>query len=33
MFNTFLGLVLLGAMLGLQIIGGVMIKKIVTIKV
>jgi tight adherence protein B len=33
MFNTFLGLVFLGAMLGLQIIGGVMIKKIVTIKV
>jgi tight adherence protein B len=33
MFNTTLGLVLLGAMLGLQIIGGVMIKKIVTIKV
>lgn len=33
MFSTFLGLVLLGAMLGLQIIGGVMIKKIVTIKV
>lgn len=33
MFNTTLGLVLLVAMLGLQIIGGVMIKKIVTIKV
>ena len=33
MFNTTLGLVLLAAMLGLQIIGGVMIKKIVTIKV
>lgn len=33
MFNTFIGLVLLAAMLGLQIIGGVMIKKIVTIKV
>ena len=33
MFNTTLGLVLLFAMLGLQIIGGVLIKKIVTIKV
>lgn len=33
MFNTTLGLVLLAAMLALQIIGGVMIKKIVTIKV
>jgi tight adherence protein B len=33
MFNTTLGLVLLAAMLGLQIIGGLMIKKIVTIKV
>lgn len=33
MFSTSLGLVLLVAMLGLQIIGGVMIKKIVTIKV
>jgi tight adherence protein B len=33
MFNTTLGLVLLFAMLGLQIIGGVFIKKIVTIKV
>jgi tight adherence protein B len=33
MFNTTLGLVLFAAMLGLQIIGGVMIKKIVTIKV
>lgn len=33
MFNTTLGLVLLGLMLVLQIIGGVMIKKIVTIKV
>lgn len=33
MFNTFVGLVLLVAMLGLQIIGGVIIKKIVTIKV
>lgn len=33
MFNTTLGLVFLAAMLGLQIIGGVMIKKIVTIKV
>ncbi|MNJ93524.1 Bacterial type II secretion system protein F domain protein [compost metagenome] len=33
MFNTTLGLVLLFAMLGLQIIGGVVIKKIVTIKV
>ncbi len=33
MFNTTLGLVLLAAMLGLQIIGGVMIRKIVTIKV
>ena len=33
MFNTTLGLALLGGMLVLQIIGGVMIKKIVTIKV
>ncbi len=33
MFNTTLGLVLLVAMLGLQIMGGVMIRKIVTIKV
>ncbi len=33
MFTTSLGLVLLAAMLGLQIMGGVMIKKIVTIKV
>jgi tight adherence protein B len=33
MFNTTLGLVLLFAMLGLQIIGGILIKKIVTIKV
>lgn len=33
MFNTTMGLVFLAAMLGLQIIGGVMIKKIVTIKV
>jgi tight adherence protein B len=33
MFNTTLGLVLIFAMLGLQIIGGVLIKKIVTIKV
>lgn len=33
MFNTTLGLVLLVVMLGLQIIGGFMIKKIVTIKV
>lgn len=33
MFSTTLGLVLLAAMLGLQIIGGVVIKKIVTIKV
>lgn len=33
MFSTTLGLVLLVAMLGLQIIGGVVIKKIVTIKV
>jgi tight adherence protein B len=33
MFNTTLGLVLLFAMLGLQVIGGVLIKKIVTIKV
>ena len=33
MFNTTLGLVFLAAMLGLQIIGGIMIKKIVTIKV
>lgn len=33
MFNTTLGLVLLFAMLSLQIIGGVVIKKLVTIKV
>ncbi len=33
MFSTTLGLVLLFAMLGLQIIGGVLIRKIVTIKV
>ncbi|MBY0553015.1 type II secretion system F family protein [bacterium] len=33
MFTTTLGLLFLAAMLGLQIIGGVMIKKIVTIKV
>jgi tight adherence protein B len=33
MFNTTLGLILLAAMLGMQIIGGVVIKKIVTIKV
>lgn len=33
MFNTTLGVVLLVAMLGLQIIGGVVIKKVVTIKV
>lgn len=33
MFNTSLGLVLLFAMITLQIIGGVMIKKLVTIKV
>lgn len=33
MFNSTMGLVMLAAMLGLQIIGGVMIKKIVTIKV
>ncbi|UXR65640.1 type II secretion system F family protein [Bdellovibrio bacteriovorus] len=33
MFSTTLGLVLLVAMLGLQIIGGVLIKKLVTIKV
>lgn len=33
MFNTTLGLVLIFAMLGLQIIGGILIKKIVTIKV
>lgn len=33
MFNTTLGLVLLAAMLALQILGGVMIRKIVTIKV
>ena len=33
MFTTTMGLVFLAAMLGLQIIGGVMIKKIVTIKV
>lgn len=33
MFNTTMGLALLATMLGLQIIGGVVIKKIVTIKV
>lgn len=33
MFNTTIGLILLASMLVLQIIGGVMIKKIVTIKV
>ncbi len=33
MFSTTLGLVLVAAMLGLQIIGGVVIKKVVTIKV
>jgi tight adherence protein B len=33
MFSTTLGLILLVCMLGLQVIGGVMIKKIVTIKV
>lgn len=33
MFTTTLGLVFLAAMLGLQLIGGIMIKKIVTIKV
>lgn len=33
MFNTTMGLLMLAAMLALQIIGGVMIKKIVTIKV
>lgn len=33
MFNTTMGLVLLSCILGLQFIGGVMIKKIVTIKV
>ena len=33
MFETTLGLVLLAAMLALQVIGGMMIKKIVTIKV
>lgn len=33
MFNTTLGLVLLFMMLGLQIIGGIVIKKLVTIKV
>lgn len=33
LFSTTMGLVMLVAMLGLQIIGGVMIKKIVTIKV
>jgi Flp pilus assembly protein TadB len=33
MFNTTIGLVLLMVMLGLQIIGGVVIKKLVTIKV
>jgi tight adherence protein B len=33
MFSTFWGVIMLGLMLVLQIIGGVMIKKIVTIKV
>ena len=33
MFNTTLGVILLAAMLGLQIIGGVVIRKVVTIKV
>jgi tight adherence protein B len=33
MFTTTMGLLFLAAMLGLQIVGGVMIKKIVTIKV
>lgn len=33
MFNTTLGLILLVVMLGLQIIGGIVIKKVVTIKV
>lgn len=33
MFSTTLGLVLLFAMLGLQVIGGILIKKLVTIKV
>ncbi len=33
MFNTTLGLILLAAMLGMQIIGGVVIKKVVTIRV
>lgn len=33
MFNTTLGLVLLAVMLGLQIVGGIIIKKVVTIKV
>ena len=33
MFTTTMGLVFLAAMIGLQVIGGVMIKKIVTIKV
>ena len=33
MFNTTLGLILLVAMLGMQIIGGVVIRKVVTIKV
>jgi tight adherence protein B len=33
MFTTTLGLVLLFVMLGLQIIGGIVIKKVVTIKV
>lgn len=33
MFNTTLGLILLAAMLGMQIIGGVVIRKVVTIKV
>ncbi len=33
MFTTTLGLVLIGVMLVMQILGGIMIKKIVTIKV
>lgn len=33
MFNTTLGLILLVVMLGLQIVGGIVIKKVVTIKV
>lgn len=33
MFSTTLGLILLAAMLGMQIIGGVVIRKVVTIKV